>query len=289
MRRPWILIGVMLLAPAAVRTDDPPKVSSKEEPKKEGKTYEIPYRLTNTKHVLVRAKINGKGPFNFIIDTGAPALFVSTATAKQLGVDPDKKGWGTFDKFELEGGLVIEKAKGRIEDPFQLEGMNSLGLAGAELHGMIGYNLLAKYKLEFDFTKTKLAWTELKDFEPKPPEGLSGKGGGGVDLMAFLVKMMVAFVGEKPKPVPTPRGFVGVELAQDKDGIVVKSVFEKSPAAEAGIKPGDRITHYSAWEVPKIEDLEKRLAKRAPHDEITLQIKRGDEKKEITLKTGEGL
>ena len=288
MRLKWLLTGVLLLVPTSVRTDDPPKPSSsKEEPKKEGKTYEIPYRLTNTKHVLVRAKINGKGPFNFIIDTGAPALFVSTAVAKKLGVEPDKKGWGTFDKFEIEGGLVIEKAKGRIEDPFQLEGMNSLGLAGAELHGMIGYNLLAKYKLEFDFTKTKLAWTELTGFEPKAPEGI--KGGGGVDLMGFLVKFLIGFLGERPKPVPTPRGFLGLELQEDKDGIVVKSVLEKSPAAAAGIKPGDRITHYSAWEVPKIEDLEKRLSKRVADDEVTLKILRGTEKKEITLKTGEGL
>ena len=30
--------------------------------------------MTTFQHVLVRAKINGKGPFNFILDTGAPAL-----------------------------------------------------------------------------------------------------------------------------------------------------------------------------------------------------------------------
>src|SRR5437588_222531 len=97
------------------------------------KTYAIPYKLTFTNHVMVRAKINGKGPFNFIVDTGAPALFVATAVAEKIGVEPDKTGWGTFDKFELEGGLVIEKARGRIETPFQLEGMNGMGLAGGAL------------------------------------------------------------------------------------------------------------------------------------------------------------
>jgi serine protease DegQ len=288
MRVFWTVIGALLLLSAPPRADEPPKQSSKDEPKKEGKTYQIPYRLTNTKHVLVRAKINGKGPYNFIIDTGAPALFVATAVCKKLDIEPDKKGWGTFDKFEIEGGLVIEKAKGRIEDPFQLEGMNSLGLAGVELHGVIGYNLLAKYKMEFDFTKTKLAWTELVDFEPKPPEGLT-KGGGGVDAMAVLMKVLVAFLGDRPKPELTPRGFLGLELEDGKDGIVVKGVLEKSPAAAAGIKAGDRITHYSAWEVPKIEDLQKRLANRGADEEVTLKIKRGDDKKEFKLKTAEGL
>ena len=92
------------------------------EPKTEGPSYEIPYRLTVPKHILVRAKINGKGPFNFILDTGAPALFVSTKVCAKLGVKPDAKGWGSFDRFEIEGGLVVPKAKGRIEDPLSAGG-----------------------------------------------------------------------------------------------------------------------------------------------------------------------
>ena len=38
--------------------------------------------------------------------------------------------------------MVLTKAEGRVEKPFQLDGMNGLGLAGVELHGMIGYNIL---------------------------------------------------------------------------------------------------------------------------------------------------
>src|SRR5437588_11109696 len=90
-------------------------------------TYQVPYRLTSTNHVLVRVKINGKGPYHFILDTGAPALFVSTAVSRKLGVQPDEQGWGTFEQFAIEGGVVIKHARGRVEDPFQLEGMNGLG------------------------------------------------------------------------------------------------------------------------------------------------------------------
>src|SRR4051794_33629083 len=145
--------------------------------KAQGKRFEVPYRLTVPKHILVRAKINGKGPYNFILDTGAPALFVSTKVCDKLGVKADKKGWGTFERFEIEGGLVVPNARGRIENPFQLEGMNGLGLAGVELHGVIGYNILSRYRMEIDFTRDKMTWTEL-DFLPEPPKGLGGKGGG---------------------------------------------------------------------------------------------------------------
>ena len=37
--------------------------------KEKAETYQVPYRLTDTQHILVRAKINGQGPFNFIVDT----------------------------------------------------------------------------------------------------------------------------------------------------------------------------------------------------------------------------
>src|SRR5438552_8555966 len=118
-----LTLGAICFAPAAgafeVRT--PP-----------AKVIQVPYRLTDTKHVLVRAKINGKGPYNFIIDTGAPTLFVSTAVARKVGIRADQNSWGTMDRFEIEGGVIFKKCRGRIEDPFQLEGMNGLGLAGAE-------------------------------------------------------------------------------------------------------------------------------------------------------------
>src|SRR5437764_15111452 len=101
-----------------------PSLLADEDKKPEATTYNVPYRLTTTQHVLVRAKINGKGPFNFILDTGAPALFVAKKTAEAAGVTADKRGWATFDRFEVEGGVVVESAKGRADDLFQLEGMN---------------------------------------------------------------------------------------------------------------------------------------------------------------------
>src|SRR5438046_1539656 len=96
-----------------------PSVLADDGKQAKGEVFQVPYRLTATQHVLVRAKINGKGPFNFILDTGAPALFVSTAIGKKLNLTPNKDGWATLDRFVLEGGAAVPKAKARIEDPFQ--------------------------------------------------------------------------------------------------------------------------------------------------------------------------
>ena len=276
------VLSAVCLAPP-LRADEPAKTDAK--------PIEVPYRTTVPKHIMVRAKINGKGPFNFILDTGAPALFVSTAVCKKLGIEPDKNGWGVFDKFEIEGGVVIPKAKGRIEDPFQLEGMNGMGLAGAELHGIIGYNILAKYRMEIDFTKDKMVWTPL-DYEPVAPMGIGGKGGGagGLEIVGSLMKVLGAFLGKKPTPDVVARGFLGVELLQKGDDVViVKTVLENSPADKAGVKAGDRITKVKGRTVENIQDIERFIKKMKADEPVSLTVLRDKETKEISFKTGEGL
>ena len=273
------------LAPWA-RADDPPKAGTQ--------SFEVPYRLTAVKHIVVRAKINGKGPFNFILDTGAPALFIAPEAAKKVGVEPDGKDWGVCDRFEIEGGVVLPKAKARIEKPFQLEGMNGLGLAGAELHGMIGYNILAHYRMEIDFTKDKMVWTPIADFEPKAPMGLGGNANsaaGGLEVMGTLMKFFGALTGAKAEPDYALRGFLGVELVDIEDGEypVVKSVLAEGPAGKAGLKAGDQITHVQGRERDEPEDVQKLALKLAPGDEVKLTVKRGKEMVDVTFKTGEGL
>jgi len=43
--------------------------------------------------------------------------------------------------------------------------MNGLGLAGVELHGVVGYNVLAKFRITYDFTADKLVIVPL-DYDP---------------------------------------------------------------------------------------------------------------------------
>ena len=273
-------LALLLLAPPA-RAD--------ERPKAEAKTYQVPYRLTLVKHVLVRAKINGKGPYNFILDTGAPAMFVSKAVAKKLGVKPDKDGWGTFDRFEIEGGVVVPKAKGVIDDPFQLEGMNGLGLAGAELHGVIGFNVLARYRMEIDFTKDKMAWTAL-DYEPMDLMRLGNKGGGGnLEMIGSLMKVLGGMLGRKANPDVVARGFLGVALADGDEHPVVKAVLDKGPAAQGGVKAGDVLTKFQGRTVTDTADVDRFLRKLTPGQEVKLTVLRDGTKHEIHFKIGEGL
>jgi hypothetical protein len=282
MRAKWTSAGlavVCLVAP--LRADEETKI--------EAKAISVPYTITNTKHVLVRAKINGKGPYNFIVDTGAPALFVSTAVCTKLGVKPDRRGWGTLDRFDIEGGVSLPKFKARVEDPFQLQGMNGLGLAGAELHGIIGYTVLAKFRIELDLTNDKMAWTPLA-FNPPAPQGLGGRGAPAeLDALGGIMKMVGALLGKQPQADVTTRGFLGLDLKDDDKGVVVKSLLDKGPADAGGVRVGDRITAFQGKTVRDTDGVRQLAAKVATGEKVKLIVERDGRSREISFVSGEGL
>jgi membrane-associated protease RseP (regulator of RpoE activity) len=283
MRLRFALAICLVLTPALAYAEDP-------KPADKPVKYEIPYRLTDTKHVQVRVKINGKGPFNLILDTGAPALFLPKQVAKKAGIEVNDKGFGAIEKFEFEGGLKVDKVRAHVTDIFQVEGMNSLGVAGVELHGMIGYEVLARFKIQYDFTSDKLVFESLPGFTPPPPEKVGSKGGDD-DIQAFgpLVKVISALLGIKPNFDIVPRGFVGIEFDDSNDAVVIKKVLPGTPAEKAGFKAGDKITEIKTAIIDNGKDLAKALAKAGVGTKLRFTIKRGDDIKEINIELGKGL
>ncbi len=281
---------IYLLAGLAAAMASAPGYAGDPVPKgKPAEAAEVPYRLTDTKHVLVRVKLNGQGPFNFILDTGAPAVFIPNKVAKKIGLKLDEKGWGEFDKFELEGGLVIDKARTRVEDLFQLEGMNGLGLAGVELHGVIGYNVLARFRITYDFTADKLPWVELKGFEPPAVKPIGKGGQGGLDIMGSVLKMMAGFMGIKPNFEITPTGFLGLEYEEKKDGLYAKTVLKDGPADQGGILPGDKIESIRSSTIDDAADFRKAIVKGTAGDALKVTVLRDKETKVLTIALGKGL
>jgi hypothetical protein len=284
-----LTVGLGLAAPLPLPADEKPDKKAGPKPAVKAAGIEVPYKLTDTKHIMVRVKINGKGPFNMIVDTGAPAVFITKPVAKKAKAEPKgKQGWADFDTFELEGGLKVENARGRIEDLVQIEGMNSLGLAGVELHGVIGYNVLAKYRIEYDLTSDKLVFEPLK-FEPPPLVPIGGKGGSDIQSMGPLVKMMAAFLGIKPNFDLVPRGFTGIEFAAKDGKVSIKKVLPGSPADKAGLKTGDVITSVKTVSIDAEKDLVRALAKAGVGTKWRFYITRDGKEQEIVVELGKGL
>src|SRR5213078_5123973 len=110
------------------------------------------------------------------------------------------------------GGIVIEKIKGRVDKLARLDAANQVGLIGVPVHGLIGYDVLARYRIELDLTKSKMIWTRL-DYKPPPASGEGKKGGdpAELDALAGILKVAGALLGKTQADVK-PRGFLGVEL-----------------------------------------------------------------------------
>jgi hypothetical protein len=262
-----------------------------------GRSFQIPYRLTNTNHFLVRVRINGKGPFNFLVDTGAPALYVATETAKKVGLKPAEDSfWTVVKQLDFEGGAALRNVNARVEDPFQLVGMNALGLPGASIDGILGFTVLARFRLELDPTKDRMTWTRL-DFEPKdPPVPRHGPGEKppaemqAMNALGPLAKLAAVLMGKQPEDELVARGFLGLELRPADDGVRVAGVLAGTPAEKAGVRAGDRLVRVGKHAIRDVAAARVAVAEVKPGNRVTLVVQHSPGAEEITLTVtaGEG-
>ncbi|MFO0893268.1 MAG: retropepsin-like aspartic protease, partial [Isosphaeraceae bacterium] len=106
MRNILALLPLLVLHLPACRADDEQAGNDPQI----GRSFRIPYQLTNTNHFLVRVRINGKGPFNFLVDSGAPALYVTKETAAKIGLKPPEgEFWTPVDRLDFEGGARLSR------------------------------------------------------------------------------------------------------------------------------------------------------------------------------------
>ena len=263
-------------------------------------TYRVPFRLSETKHLLVRAKINGKGPFLFLVDTGAPAVYVAGDTAKQIGLTAGKNGWANVARLEVEGGASVENLPVRMDDPTQLKGMNALGLEGAHLDGILGYNLLARFAMDIDVSRLRMIWTRQAILPDDAPDLQAITGGKPVTLPKSMAQMdnmagMMPKLMAKLKSETVARGFVGMELLPDKPGgrVQVARALADSPASRAGLQAGDVIEMAAMGTnplqtVPRNADLLRLARELVAATPLRLQIRRNGATRTLTVRAGTG-
>jgi hypothetical protein len=272
-----------------------------------GQSFQIPYRLTDTNHFLVRVRINSKGPFNFLVDSGAPALFIATATAQKLDLNIDKQAfWTPIDRLDFEGGATLTNVKARVEDPFQLVGMNALGLPGTTIDGILGFTILARFRLEIDPTRDRMKWTRL-DYEPRdppvPPNQPAGAGHGPLGVQAMnalgpLAKGLAFLMGKQPEEKRGPRGFLGLEWTEVIIGgqtrLEITRKLPGSPAVAVDtLEIGDQILRIMDNPVTTTGDARAALATIQPGAHVPIVVRRrsGDTFRDLklTLVAAEGL
>lgn len=138
----------------------------------------VPFEFIRNE-IVVQVKVNGKGPFNMMLDTGTDPSAIDLVTAKELGLKLSSTGGpvsgGGTDKnvayatslplLEL-GGLTAKKVAALAIDLTKI----SAGL-GKPLQGVLGHSLLNGRIVQIDYPNRVVRFYSQSPFSK--PRGLS--------------------------------------------------------------------------------------------------------------------
>jgi hypothetical protein len=272
MTRFTLTAVLLILAALPVRAESP----------KEEKPVVVPFELLKTKHITLDIKVNGKGPYRVIFDTGAPMTVLNNKLAKEAGLP---KGGGLFGGLpatvkELEvGDLKAEKVPAVIMDHPLVELMSKEKDIG-QLYGIVGFPFFARYRMTMDYKAKKMTFAP-NGFDP--PDVLK-------EMEAAIERLLD---GKQPPRVLAPAAQWGLVAEKDKDdeeaGVTVKEVMAGSAAAEAGLKAGDRLLTLDGRWTDSIADLYTAAGFVKAGTAVKVVVARGKKEMTLTVKPTAGL
>jgi hypothetical protein len=278
MRTTTTFLAVTVLFAAAA----PCPAQAPEKP--DARPVTVPFQLLPSRHMLLEVKVNGKGPYKLIFDTGAPLNLLSNRVGKESGALKRKKsggfGFGLFggvsqvevDKLEV-GGLTAEDLPavimdhptvGAISDAFEDE--------FGKIDGIVGFPFFGRFATTIDYQKKRLTFRPT-DYKPG-------------DFLNDMTKSLLAAGDKQGKPrVVGAAGLWGFSVQKADDdgpGVVVKEVYEGGPAAASGLKAGDRMLTLDGRWTDSVTDAYLAASLVKPGRAAAVVVKRGD--KEVTIK-----
>jgi predicted aspartyl protease len=116
--------------------------------------------------LLVSVFINGKGPYDLVLDTGATLTCVDQSVASELelpraaaavGYGAGVGGSGTVGLVRVDslrlGEARAERMTACVLDLKHLQQLHGLGNAGSNVHGLLGLNFLRNFRVSLDFER----------------------------------------------------------------------------------------------------------------------------------------
>ena len=289
MKRHFLLCAAVLLLPAWLHAQgetkkEPEKKDAKHEPVKK---FVVPFELIKTQHMVVNIKINGKGPYRLVFDTGAPDSLISNKVAKEANVFPKDFKKPLFALFgsmgqmkikELElGGLKAENISCMVLDHPTVA---AIAKFVSPIEGILGFTFYARYKMSIDYEK-KLITFEPNTYEPG-------------DVMKAMMSRLAAPDSVRKAPrILAPAGLLGIRVEKAKDdeeaGVTVKDVMADSPAAAAGFQKGDRLLTLDGRWTDSVTDCYIASGQLGPGNPVDAQVLRGGKKMHLKVTVRAGL
>src|SRR5207244_3719890 len=83
MKKTLLVLAALFLGLTPAIKADPPPVAK---PLDKSKAVVVPFEVLPSGHITVQVKVNGKGPYKLIFDTGAPITLMNNKVAKEAGL-----------------------------------------------------------------------------------------------------------------------------------------------------------------------------------------------------------
>jgi hypothetical protein len=146
------LCGLTLLLPLAVQAQDP--------------VATIPYRIDYGGWFTVEATVNGQGPYDFIIDTGATQSLVFTRLnaiyAFPASGGPPQEVLGLLSSGKFPTFVIGDIAVGNAQiDDLVTVILPDWTVEGRAPYGVLGLDFLKRYRIVFDAPKGELRLYDL--------------------------------------------------------------------------------------------------------------------------------
>ena len=254
-------------------------------PVAKSKPATVPFEMLPSNHMVVRAKLNGKGPFRLVFDLGAPITLLSNKASEAAGV-VDKnarksmifamRGESEVGTLQV-GDLTARKLPVIVLDHPALRALG--GLLGKPLDGIIGFTFFARYKTTIDYQSRTMTF-EPVDYEVR-------------NLMKDLPERM-AGPKEARRRFLDPGAYFGLNVGDpvgglDAPGVPIVHVARDSPAARAGLKPGDVLTGMDGRWITSITDAYAAASGVSPEKSIAITILRNGKPVSLSITPSVGL
>ena len=235
------------------------------------KTAVVPFKLLKSGHMTVEAKINDKGPFTLIFDTGAPANLLNNKVAREAELLKGKPPV-LFAPYGSRGDVKIKKlqvGQGTVENVTAMvmdhPTVEIISKHLGPIEGIVGFPFFARYRMTLDYRDQTLT-LEPGTFQPP-------------DVMKEMIKSLLGTEGNGRDgyKMVSPGAMLGIvvgEAGVDGSGVLVSTVREGSPAAAAGLKSGDRLVTLDDRWTDTPSDLLQTSAGLKPGKAVQAEIRR---------------
>jgi hypothetical protein len=241
----------------------------------------VPFEMLQSNHILIQIKVNGKGPYPVIFDTGAPVILLNNKIAKAAGLFGKSAQAPLFTLFgsrgqvrvkELEiGDLKVNNVPAIVMDHPTVEVISKML---RPIEGIVGFPFFARYTMTIDYKAKELTFVP-NGFDPP-------------DIMEALTMAIATLAEDNPKPkVLAPAAQWGLRLSKDDDdqeaGTTIQEVRPGSAAEKAGLRPGDRLLTLDGRWTDSVSDAYQAAGHVKPGTTARVTIRRGSKEMELTV------